>query len=298
VVVPGVTVTSTRAQAINARGQIVGRYIDSNGNHHGFLRSADGSTFTTIDPSITGFTNISKIAARSINARGEIVGRFLDSTNISHGFYRSMRGIYSTIDVPSSSFGTVIGTDARGINDAGQVVGSYFTSQSVNGVTVGIPHGFLRSADGTTFTQIDVSGALGTIPGGINDAGEIVGGYAVAPNSGTFFVPHGFTLSRGTFTTFDSPCGSAGAFARTINEPFAIVGADTATADLFDLAHEDGSPDGLSGFVMSADGSTFIPINFSGSVGTEARGINASGTIVGDYTTDGTDNHAFVATPG
>ena len=55
---------STRAHGINARGQIVGRYIDSSGHHHGFLLSADGTTFTTIDPNIAGFSNISKIAAR------------------------------------------------------------------------------------------------------------------------------------------------------------------------------------------------------------------------------------------
>lgn len=288
---------STRAHGINARGQIVGRYIDSNGHHHGFLLSADGTTFTTIDPNITGFSNISKIAARGINARGEIVGNFLDSSGMSHGFFRSRGGTYSTIDVPAS-FGA--DTIARGINNVGEVVGDYIVFQTVNGVlNLPVQHGFVRSADGATFTKADYPGALATIPGGINDAGEIVGGYADTPASGTFLLPHGFILHGGVFTTFDSACGTQGSFAHGINEPFAVVGADTTTANLFNLLTEDGAPDGLSGFVMSADGTTFTSLDFpaTGEKGTRARGANARGIVVGDYADSSDVDHAFVATP-
>lgn len=289
--------TSTRAHGINAPGQIVGRYIDSTGNHHGFLRSADGTTFTTIDPNITGFSNITKIAARSINARGEIVGSFVDSSGTSHGFFRSMGGTYSTLDVPAS-FGP--NTVARGINDVGQVVGNYTVLQTVNGFpNLPVQHGFVRSADGTTFTKIDYPGALATIPGGINDSGEIVGGYADAPASGTFFVPHGFTLRGGVFTTFDSACGTTGSFAHSINEPSAVVGSDSTIANLFNLQAEDGAPDGLSGFVMSADGTTFTSIDFpaASELGTQARGMNTAGTVVGDYADSSDADHAFLAKP-
>ncbi len=290
--------TSTRAHGINAPGQIVGRYIDSSGNHHGFLRSADGTIITTIDPNITGFPNISKIAVRSINARGEMVGRFLDSSGISHGFFRSRGGTYSTIDVPAS-FGAS-GTDARGINDVGQVSGIYIVPQTVNGVpNIQVPHGFVRSADGTSFTEIDYPGALATVVGGLNDAGEIVGGYADTPASGIFFVPHGFTLRGGVFTTFDSACGTTGTFGHSINEPFTVNGSDSTKANFFNLQTEDGAPDGLSGFVMSPDGTTFTSIDFpaTGERGTQVRGMNARGTVVGDYVDSSDVDHAFLATP-
>jgi hypothetical protein len=93
--------------------------------------------------------------------------------------------------------------------------------------TFSIQHAFVRSADGETFTNIDYPGALATIPGGINESGEIVGGYADTPESGTFFVPHGWV-----FTTFDSACGTTRSFAHSTNEPFAVVGSYTDVVDL------------------------------------------------------------------
>jgi len=56
-------------------------------------------------------------------------------------------------------------------------VGDYFVG--------GTEHGFLL-AEGE-FTTIDVPGAMGTLPTGINAAGQIVGGYTDASGTG-----HGF----------------------------------------------------------------------------------------------------------
>ena len=67
----------TEALGINPRGQIVGSYSDSTGEH-GFLY--DRGVFTTIDPPGTSFT-----IARGINPSGQIVGSYFDSTE-GHGF--------------------------------------------------------------------------------------------------------------------------------------------------------------------------------------------------------------------
>jgi probable HAF family extracellular repeat protein len=44
---PGAAPDATAASGINAGGQIVGGYVDVNGNSHGFL--AEGATFTQLD---------------------------------------------------------------------------------------------------------------------------------------------------------------------------------------------------------------------------------------------------------
>jgi probable HAF family extracellular repeat protein len=74
--VPGAI--STEARGINPRGQIVGIYADSTGEH-GFLY--DRGVFTTIEvPGASG------TQAFGINPRGQIVGLYFDSTGGQHGF--------------------------------------------------------------------------------------------------------------------------------------------------------------------------------------------------------------------
>ena len=63
------------------------------------------------------------------------------------------------------------------------------------------------------FTTIDVLNSVTTNAFGINNQGQIVGGYD----------GHGFLLSRGTFTTIDVP-NSQGTGANRINDRGQIVG--------------------------------------------------------------------------
>jgi len=69
----------TFAAATNARGQIVGAYIDVRGTEHGFL--LDKGTFTTID--VPGAIETD---AFGINARGQFVGFYVDVSGTVHGF--------------------------------------------------------------------------------------------------------------------------------------------------------------------------------------------------------------------
>ena len=81
-------------------------------------------------------------------------------------------------------------------------------------------HGFLLSADGSTYTIFDVPGAVGTSPWGINTDGQIVGSYADSS-----FVAHGFLLSAdgSSYTNIDDPDGVI-TLAYRINDAGQIVG--------------------------------------------------------------------------
>jgi probable HAF family extracellular repeat protein len=155
--------TFTYGFGVNTTGQISGTYYD--GGWHGYLRSADGNTFTTFDyPGAVGFT-----IAHGLNDSEQVIGTYpYDAAG--NGFLRSGDGsTFTNFDDPSAG---PSGTTAIGINDAGQVVGGY-TDASGN------PHGFLRSIDGSSFTSIDFPGAGsgGTQALGINNSGQIVGIY-------------------------------------------------------------------------------------------------------------------------
>jgi probable HAF family extracellular repeat protein len=69
----------TTANDINAKGSIVGTWIDADGVPHGFL--ADGAKFTSIDyPGSVGTTEW------GINSAGQMVGNWFDSDGNEHGW--------------------------------------------------------------------------------------------------------------------------------------------------------------------------------------------------------------------
>jgi len=124
-----------------------------------------------------------------------------------------------------------------------------------------------------TYTTID--DPLGTsVAFGINDAGQVVGGYSDATNH-----EHGFLYSGGTFTTLAL---SADTLAYGINDAGQIVG------DYFD-----GSAS--HGFLYS--GGTFTTLDDPCGTGTSAHGINAAGQIVGTYLDANGRNQGFLLDP-
>ena len=81
-------------------------------------------------------------------------------------------------------------SEANGINDAGVIVGIWGL--------VTEEHGYVLNKD--MFTTTDFPGAVLTFFAGINNRGDVVGGYLDSAG-----IEHGFLFSDGNFTTIDFP---------------------------------------------------------------------------------------------
>jgi uncharacterized membrane protein len=250
----------TLANGINARGDIVGRYLDADGVFHGF-RLRQG-VFSTID-----FPGASLTAAFSLNARGDIVGRFLDATGIDHGFLLR-DGEFTQIDFPGAA-----GTEARGITNAGDVVGLHFDPD-------GVENGFLLK-DGT-FHNIHVPDSGGEHVGMAQDNGRVLVGSFGSPDGHTY----GFVRNRpGEFQPIHFPgpdlvCTGA----RWINEKGDIVGVLGRNCA------------GVRQGYLLRQGK-FVTIDPPGAVDTQADAINDDGVIVGLYTDNDGVTHGYKAIP-
>jgi probable HAF family extracellular repeat protein len=150
----------TEAWGINSRTQIVGSYV-INGQSHGFLLE-DGH-FTIVDP--PGATSA---IARGINDLGQIVGTYVDGGG-SHG-YLFTHGRFVTIDLPTVPPSQ---TEPWGINQSGQIVGYRVGGGSS-------ANNFRLDTDGSVATLLNSppgGSVFAFFPKGINDRGEIAGGF-------------------------------------------------------------------------------------------------------------------------
>jgi YVTN family beta-propeller protein len=328
----------TSARAVNNRGQIVGRFQDSAGVVHGYLRQADGS-FVTIDPTGSVFT-----VAIDINDLGTIVGIWQAAAGGFHGFTRSPSGFYTTADFPGS-----VDSEFTGINPQGITVGDYdlgdlstsigfvdargmFTSfedpaaapsetaalgiNSGNFISgffddpAGNEHSFVRSPN-ARFQNFDFPRADFTDAYKLNDSGDLVGVYA------TNFPVHGFVLSGGMaltgapspcqFLSFDYP-DSRNSAALGINNVGQITGfyrlrGSAARHGFLATPSLSGSSNQNNACQETANfstrhGASFESFDYPGSTNTQATAITPSGEIVGRYKSSDGRQHGFVLRDG
>src|SRR4029434_4714095 len=144
---------------------------------------------------------------QKINERGDIVGEFIDSTGVVRGFVRFSDGSFSAPIVDPND--TVGFTEGRGINNSRTVVGDYAISDCTTHSC------FLSCGD---FTEYDVPGAVQTNLLGINEPGDVTGGFD-PDGSGVF---QGFIDRGGTITSFAVP-GALSTFAYEINNSKQLV---------------------------------------------------------------------------
>ena len=172
----------SEARGNNDRGQVVGMYLDDQGNQHGFLLSR--GVLTAID-----FPGAAATEASGINDSGTIVGWFFDAAGAVHGFVLRA-GVFTEIHFPGAA-----DTQPIGINSRGDISGSWDTNINTQG------HGFIVTKAGQ-FINIDAPAAApdSTSVTGINDLGQIVGSYTDASGVG-----HGFLATGGDFKTVDFP---------------------------------------------------------------------------------------------
>jgi hypothetical protein len=234
----------TQAYGVNASGQIIGNYTDSNFYHHGFLLS--GSTYTTIDPPGASTTtcinthgkNFGGTSADSIDTAGDIAGHYLDTSCAQHAFVRTASGTYTTLDAAGADTSPCTSTAGVGetlcgtgllavlIDPAGDITGGYADSN-------GLIHGFVRPAETGIITSFSDPNAAttGTLSGTmgariVSTAGgiTIVGAYA-----DTNSVIHGFlytpALTATTTTLTPVPTPNPSIF----GEPVTLSASVTST---------------------------------------------------------------------
>ena len=127
--------------------------------------------------------------------------------------------------------------------------------------------------DGTSFTTLLPTGALGSSAIGVSDGGTVVGSYfvsTVTDDFGNVFPgpEHGFIYEGGSYTTLDVP-GALATNPRGISPDGRYV-SGFYTIDA-----------GRPGFVYDRTDGTFTTIAKSDSLLTIAQGINSSGILVG-----------------
>ena len=217
---PGARITLPNG--INDHGQITGAYVaaDAAASVHGFIRDRRGA-ITTFEVPFGRLHNVS-----DINHRGQIVG-YYDQPDFAGGggFLRDRDGTITTITYPGAPY-----TLVHGINDRGQLVGAYLepgAAPNPDGtIPAGTVHGFVWERG--RFTSFDVPGAIFTQAFGINNRGQITGGYYDA--TGT---QHAFVRDRGRSQTLDAPGGN---LASGINDRGEIVLPDPRAARLLPVA--------------------------------------------------------------
>jgi uncharacterized membrane protein len=168
----------TNPLGVNERGDIVGRFRPAGGPaFHGFVYH-DGE-FTTLD-----VPGASESDAFKVEANGAIVGGFNEGG--AERLFVYGHGEFSTFGLPN---GKNVTLDNGGANARGDIVGTYCDLPGICVVGSISTHGFLWS-DGELM-RIDYPGAQATATLGINEEGDIVGGYTDANGA-----PRGFLLSR------------------------------------------------------------------------------------------------------
>jgi len=165
-------------------------------------------------------------------------------------------------------------TRVFGLNGHGEVVGTDNTAPG--------RHAFLLNHQ--TYIALDPFGVLAThtsFARGINNSGDIVGGYVGDDGN-----EHGFLLRKGNLTTLDVPyAGSVGTQMNAVSDSGVIVGAWVDSAFT------------VHGFIYK--NGDYMHLDYPGALDTYPFGINPRGDIVGNWDADqSTVGHGFVFSRG
>jgi uncharacterized membrane protein len=254
--VPGAAATSP--SGINARGDIVGNFIDATGTHGFLLRDGE---FTTIDFRDAAGTVVAGTGAAGIGPSGEIVGTYTvvgePGVNV-HGYLLTKQGEFVAVNYPGHT-----NTIAQRILPDGTILGCRHDNDNM-----GSMKGVVITRSGSEEIGLFASMANGATP----DHRRIVGLYRDMDRN------KGFLIDDGDFTPLVVP-GSTGTSAWDMNPAGEIVGVYTKA--------------GVHGFVLRDE--VYVPVDFPGATATRAFGINARGDVVGSYVADG-KTHGFLAT--
>ncbi|HLY06349.1 MAG TPA: hypothetical protein VKR31_11435 [Rhizomicrobium sp.] len=128
------------------------------------------------------------------------------------------------------------------------------------------------------YTAVDVPGATGTEPAGINGAGTVAGVY-----TDSRYTSHCFVWAGGGTISYCDPKNSINTFVAGINDSGTVAGSWN---DSSSQTH---------GFVYTANG-TATAFDPKGSTRTTSGGIDANGDITGEYLDSNNVPHGFICT--
>ena len=241
----------TNPQGINARGDIVGWYVDASSVFHGFLLR-DG-VFTTVDYPGAVFTD-----ARGIGPGGEIVGTYRlpgePAVNF-HGYLLTRHGEFVPVDYPGH-----INTIAQRILPDGTILGCRHDNDlmaTMRGVVI----------SGSGQDEIDEFASMNN--GATPDLRRIAGLYTNMMANRI----EGYVIDDGVFTPLLVP-GSNQTAAWDVNPAGEVVGV-----------YRDATGLQFHGFLLTAD--EYFALDVPGATATRAFGINARGDIVGNFVAGG-----------
>lgn len=257
---------STWADAfqINDLNVVTGAYLDSSSNWHGFvwwngiLRTFEkpGSLDTQLG---------------ATNNRGVAIGNYGDLNTQHAAKYTFWRGLWTALpDIPGKplNFG-------YGINDFGFLVGAAGEGD-VNASNHNVPWIWDPIKDSYSFLSVPgATGDVGALAFGINNKGQVVGGFQDA--NGDF---HGFIENHQGYTIIDVP-GAAETGGSGINNWGTVV---AGWEDDAGVEH---------GYVRTADG-VFTTLDFPGAVASMPAGINDEGNLCGFWLDAAGVSHAWV----
>jgi hypothetical protein len=237
---------------------------------HGILLSIAATVFFCVAAQTVGtftlkFNKVSVPGAQAtgifgVNNEGAIVGYYVAQDGKDHGLL--LRGEkVENIDHPDA----INGTYCSNLNSGGNIVGYYYDSADV-------VHGFVHRDN--TFIGVGPGGAP-SIAAGINDLGEIVGGYK---SNG---IAHGFKWNGKIYKTLDVP-GAVQTFAADINNSGQIT---------FDWIDTDGN---YQGAVLS--GGKYTILKVPGAVQSVPNDIDATGDIVFSWVDSNSQYHGAILT--
>ncbi|MGI8956361.1 MAG: hypothetical protein ACR2II_05525 [Chthoniobacterales bacterium] len=195
---------------------------------------------------------------QKISDQGDIVGTVYQGSGVVGGFFFKPRDQRFSDRPYTAPNDTGNPTQGRGINNLRHTCGEYLNPSD------GHYHGYLL--EHPVYFTFDVSGALDTIPLGINNAGDFVG--TAIFSDGT---QPGFLSLGGVVTTFAVP-GASATFAYQLNKGSQIIGY---YRDANGVSH---------GYIRDHRGNLTFPLDVPGSTGTFLLGNNDSNWGVGRYT--------------
>jgi len=208
---------------------------------------------------------------QKVSDQQDLAGTVIDITGAVQGFiYKVRLAKFSAAFHDPDDTGHV--TQGRGINNRRHVVGEYLVASD------GTYHGYKLLHP--SFVNFDVTGAMDTIPLGINNVGDFVGTVIFSDNTQPAFVS-----LRGKITTFAVPDATA-TFAYQLNSANQIIGY---YIDSSGITH---------GYTRDSAGVLTFPIDVVGATGTMLLGNNDSNWGVGRYTdASGATHGLFFVTP-